>query len=409
MRLPKITYRSALQVFRFASEIAGKLPARGDGAAQIAVKLLAIADSAEKVWGRRTTSALLDMHDVEDRTSPAFVRLFWETDLHTAFQIRRFGSDPHLTFIEARGADGQRLFFQEYSYSRRHVSDDFFCTPGFDFAAAMTVLWARYPNGLYLAAERGEHGSTEIKFTGAPPSLTERMTRRARARLDRAIARHRIHVEAGIHRCYLALGPPGTGKTSHAVGLARAFGGRLLNLDAATLPQISVRELSFLLDALRPAFIVIDDFDEAPQEGASARMRFLLAHLKATRPDATIVLTVNDATKLDAALLRSGRIDEPEDFELPDEEERIEIVAPVVEHGVISAAQGARIVRETAGYNHADLAALVTRLPLEPLEEVLRSTQRLRALAEAAAKARAADNPPDGGKGAMLMSTGAPS
>ena len=113
----KLTWRQVKAVCRFASDIAGKLPARGDGPLQVGVKLLAIADSAEKQWGRRTVSTLLDMHDVVERSSAAFVRLFWETDLHKAFEIRRLGGHPHYEIIEARAPNGERLFFQEYRYS----------------------------------------------------------------------------------------------------------------------------------------------------------------------------------------------------------------------------------------------------------------------------------------------------
>lgn len=391
----RLTYRFVLTVLRFASDISGKLPARGDGPLQLLVKLLAIADSAEKTWGRRASSPLLDLHDVRERSSAAFTKLFWETDLHRAFAIRRLGGDPHHEFIEARAPNGERLFFQEYRYNRIEISPEFWHTPRFDFEGTLAALWDGYPDGLYLAIEPGEHGAREVKFCAAPPLQGTLWSRVAEERLARHVARHRTYVAASIHRCYLALGPPRCGKTSFAIRLARAFGGRLLNLDASSLPRLSVREIGFLLDALAPQFLVIDDFDVAPEEGTAARLRFLLAHLKATRPECCIVITVNDASKLDPALLQSGRIDEPIDFDLPGDNERAELLDKLLQHHGVTA-DLAGLITATAGYSHAALGDLVERLRWESLDDVLRSVNRLRdlaAAAETAAKAGSPDNP----------------
>ena len=130
----------------------------------------------------------------------------------------------------------------------------------------------------------------------------------------------------GKHRTYFLIGPPGSGKTTFTSQLSARFGGRLLALDAASLPFITAPDLGFLIDMLQPGFVLIDDIDRAPIEEVKARMLFLLPYLKRKCPDTTLVITANDPSKLDPAMLRPDRIDQPIELVESTKEEREELM-----------------------------------------------------------------------------------
>ena len=51
-----IDRRSFMRAFRFGTELLGKLPSSRDSVLEIFVKLLAVADVTEKIYGRRKST-----------------------------------------------------------------------------------------------------------------------------------------------------------------------------------------------------------------------------------------------------------------------------------------------------------------------------------------------------------------
>ncbi len=364
------------------------MPARGDGALAVLVKMLAIGDAWDGVYGGKSSvyTSIFQRHSLKERTSEPFVKLFFGAGLGSTYKIRRIGVSGYLEMIEAVAPDGERLFFQEHRYGRPEVSSEFFHTPGFDFGAALVTLWDAHRDGLYLSLVPGRGGyGHEVSFCGLTPDATASRSRRGAARVSELAD----SIDAAP-RTVLLYGPPGTGKTSLAAGVARLAGGRLLKIDAASLPQIGIQELGFLLDALRPRFLLIDDFDRAPVDEVRARLLFLFERIKSAGVSSFV--TVNDVKKLDVALLRSGRIDEAMELDLPDAEERADILSQLE--------LGAELVEATAGFCHADLDALAAKARSVSVAAALAGMQRLRALALQVAAADAApeakDEPPGG-------------
>jgi hypothetical protein len=379
MRLPST--RTVFKVLAFASEIADKFPAADAPWYEKVTKGLAILNAAQKTWiGPSSRATDVFGGNLAEVHSEPFVRLFWGTDLHRSFHVRRYPAGDYLEFLVATDDDGHTLVFQEHRWGRAEISATFYRSEGLNLAPMLERLWRCYPAGLYLSTEPNAQGTgNEITFTAAPPIGSTLLTTVGRRRIEQVTARHRRIVEAGRRRTYIALGPPGTGKTSLVQRLSQTFGGRLLLIDATALPTFGLRALTVLLDALEPRFLLIDDFDRAPIADAQARVLYLFQHLRHTGSGMTVFITTNDPTKLDAAIFRSERVDEPVEFFLPDAEERRELVALVdpaldVEH----------IVAETEGFNHIDLTDLCTCALVEPLEHVLMVKRRLRELAAAA-------------------------
>ena len=134
------------------------------------------------------------------------------------------------------------------------------------------------------------------------------------------------------HRGYMLAGPPGTGKTSLARALASHF-----RLDMWYLPLADVNKDTNLIktvNAIRSgSMLLLEDIDiyhiarERDDVGESSTLSGLLNSLDgiATPHGLVTMMTTNDITQLDPALLRYGRSDVIEHFDLsgPDEARRL--------------------------------------------------------------------------------------
>lgn len=130
------------------------------------------------------------------------------------------------------------------------------------------------------------------------------------------------------HRGYLFHGPPGTGKTSLAMGLASQFGLNLfyiplgdMDKDASLIDLIGgVTERSILL------FEDVDVFSAATKRTKDDHSSSLSALLNAldgamTPHGLITVMTTNNLEALDSALVRPGRVDRLEELGYVDEDQ----------------------------------------------------------------------------------------
>lgn len=149
---------------------------------------------------------------------------------------------------------------------------------------------------------------------------------RVRDDIDRFLAAEAEYVRRGLpwHRGYLFDGPPGTGKTSIVRALAAHFG---LDLWYAPLGDLSkdTSLLSLINDVGPRSVLLLEDVDvfhatrERADERGSLSMAGLLNALDgvATPHGLISVLTTNDVSVIDEALLRPGRVDVREHIGLP--------------------------------------------------------------------------------------------
>jgi chaperone BCS1 len=139
-------------------------------------------------------------------------------------------------------------------------------------------------------------------------------------------SRREWYAQMGIpwRRGYLFHGPPGTGKTSAAYALAAELRLKLCALSLAN-PKLNDNTLADLLQRTPPrSLILIEDIDAffSAREKQVERMHISFSGLLnaldgvGAQEGRIIVLTTNHRDKLDAALIRPGRIDVEEELGL---------------------------------------------------------------------------------------------
>lgn len=180
----------------------------------------------------------------------------------------------------------------------------------------------------------------------------------------------------------LLVGIPGCGKSLIAKAIAAAWGGLpLLKLDMGALKSKFVGESE---QNLRKAFAVIaaigrcvvwlDEIEKAlagATDGSadggvsSDALGAILTWMQERQGDAFVIATSNDVSKLPPELLRKGRFDELFYVDLPNEVERLQVLAASMRtHGrsfekIDTAESFARVAKATKDFTGSEIAELV--------------------------------------------------
>ncbi|KAH8602629.1 P-loop containing nucleoside triphosphate hydrolase protein [Bisporella sp. PMI_857] len=192
----------------------------------------------------------------------------------------------------------------------------------------------------------------------------------------------------------LLYGFPGCGKTLLASAVAGECG---LNFISVKGPEIlnkyigasekSVRDLFDRAEAARPCVLFFDEFDSiAPKRGHdSTGVTDRVVNQLLTQMDGAeglsgvyVLAATSRPDLIDPALLRPGRLDKSLICDLPNFEDRVDILRALgrklrLSEEVISGSEGGleEIARRTEGYSGADLQALVSNAQLEAIHDVL--------------------------------------
>ncbi len=141
---------------------------------------------------------------------------------------------------------------------------------------------------------------------------------------------------------FLALGPPGSGKSLLAKATAKSLNVPLLKLDAGKLfgslvgqSEGNLRSALATADAVSPCVLWIDELEKAfsgtkssgSTDGGTTSRVFgsFLQWMQEKKTAVFVVATANDVSALPPELLRKGRFDENWFVDLPNEKERLEI------------------------------------------------------------------------------------
>ena len=176
-------------------------------------------------------------------------------------------------------------------------------------------------------------------------------------------------------RGILLVGVPGCGKSLSAKVIANTWELPLYRLDFATVQGMYVGQSEKQLrDALEtaehvsPCILWIDEIEKglvgsAGDSGVTTRMvgQFLF-WLQECEKEVFVIATANDVTRLPAELLRKGRFDEMFFVDLPDKEERHDIIKMYIEKYLKLQVPDnllTELVRITEGFSGADLEASI--------------------------------------------------
>nr|POE82724.1 peroxisome biosynthesis protein pas1 [Quercus suber] len=195
----------------------------------------------------------------------------------------------------------------------------------------------------------------------------------------------------------LLYGFPGCGKTLLASAVAGECG---LNFISVKGPEIlnkyigasekSVRDLFERAEAAKPCVLFFDEFDAiAPKRGHdSTGVTDRVVNMLLTMMDGAeglsgvyVLAATSRPDLIDPALLRPGRLDKSLICDMPDEEDRLDILRAVsaklkVDTAVLEGLTQpslATIARQTDGYSGADLQAVLYNAHLEAIQDVLGS------------------------------------
>ena len=374
------------QVLAFSTDIIPKIPTWNDGILGMIVKTLGIFDSFTKITNGQST-ALFEFFsslDLKEGSNQQFVNSFFGTSLKSNFKIKYVPMGEFLDVVEASNHDIGSVYFLEWHWGARpEYSANFWFTTGFNFEKAMKVLWDEYHDRLHLGivmdANRGE---LQVSYSEIPP-LPNPLIGKLVGELEEFREQHLKYMRDKVPRTYLFNGKQGCGKTSFALQLATLTHGRTLRIDANGLTSVGTKDLDLIIQSLSPDFLVIDDLDRCTELEKSLPTLFsTLSDFKGKFPNVTICITINDTTKLDAAMVRPGRIDEIKDFADPDATDREEILRGYLkEFNIEGVGDLSEIVTCTDGLTGGYLKEVALQLRYRPKEKVLKLISRMKELA----------------------------
>jgi hypothetical protein len=388
------------QALAFSTDILPKIPRRGDGIFETIVKVLGIVDSYTKVTNGQST-ALFEFFsslNLKESTNQQFVNSFFGTSLRSSFKVNHIPMGEFLDVVGASNPEIGSIYFLEWHWGGRpEYAANFWYSKGFNFEKAMKVLWDEFHDRLHIGiifdTNRGE---IQISYSEIPP-LTDPLIGQLVLDLEEFKNQHLKYLRDKVPRTYLFSGKQGCGKTSFALKLAQMTNGRTLRIDANGLTSVGTRDLDLVIQSLSPDFLVIDDLDRCAELEKSLPTLFsTLTDFKGKFPNITVCITINDITKLDAALLRPGRIDEIKEFEDPNEKDREEILRGYLNEFRVDAIDDiSEIVKSTEGLTGGYLREIAMQLKYRPLPRVLKLVSRMRELANTTKTKDEGPKPPE--------------
>lgn len=372
--------RQAHEQLSFVSRVFAALPSRDDNVLTKCGKCVNVVDMFVDhfVDINDDPHEYLATQNLNRVVNRPFVDMLLNTSLRELFEFKRIKFDRHVNIIVAKHATGN-LYLIERAYSTATIDGKFWCDAEFDFERVLSFVWNAFENRIHV--DQDKQGTFE--YVKIPDNNDPYCGTAAIAKFAEFIAQHKTYCLDGVPRTYLFYGKPGSGKSVFAERLSLT-GGRTIRLASSSMATAEFRQLSFVFDGLKPDFLIVDDIDRNASGSSVSTLLNTFEMFKRKYPNMTMILTVNDVSKLDAALLRPGRIDEIVEFEPPDERARQEIIKGYLEQLRVDVKNKdlARVVDLTDGLTPAYLKEVALQLKYKSIENVCNIISKMIELSE---------------------------
>lgn len=345
-------------ILNLSSEVVSKVPNKDDGILGSLVKSIAMANTVRNFFFQPDSplQEFINRHELKEIYSSSIVNLIYNSALASVFETRDvdLGGGNGFSLEEKTWNLGGSLYFVVNDNGPKPT---FYYTPGFDFSRLFDMLWEIHEGRIIIRKTM-----TSIEFSGFP-QVKCNLFGSSRAKLEKLCYKQRQYAKDVVPRTYLFLGQPGTGKTSTALKMADNIAKRILRIESESLINMYFEETSVILKNLIPDVLIVDDIDKVSYEyGGLSGLLSTLEWLKVEHPQVVVIFTANETKNMNSGLLRPGRIDEKHLFELPNKQDRTEIIKGYFDSMEIAPARGwgaAKIAGLTDGLSPAWLREVV--------------------------------------------------
>jgi len=184
--------------------------------------------------------------------------------------------------------------------------------------------------------------------------------------------KHLQYSANNIARTYLFVGNPGVGKSIAALKFADFIGSKTLRIDASGLTILTINELDLLLSGMKPDIVIIDDVDKVKDLNSSLpNLLTMFQDMHRSYPEIVFILTAANISDFDSAMIRPERIDIIVKFEIPNDNDRKQMIEDFLKENNIFNQDIDILIKATEGLTAAYIKEACLRLKYDSQEEVL--------------------------------------
>lgn len=257
----------------------------------------------------------------------------------------------------------------------------------FDLQSKVEMFWNLHPEGVYIHTHTEEDNEETAEGSNKKNAFVIEDFKNPEytiygknlQRVEDFSKRLQTFRDNAIQRSYLLIGRAGTGKSTFCLEIAKHLGGRrVIKISAELFAQFRRQDLDFILQYLKPHFVVIDDFDRVYSDYSpkSEDILYFFESLKNhTNSHMTVFCTVNSMDKMGEAIIRPGRFDEILVFNLPKADERLDLVKSFLGNLNVTTDENTmyKLVAVTEGFSHAYIKEYCLELKFDPdLESLIK-------------------------------------